>query len=122
VVRQAALRHDGEPMRNPEVEERWHRIERGLRSELARASSITVRIPRWQPTDISTGLRWLQGIVYEGFYVDYLVEHDNSGQTTVWLKSWEYWDPDDPSPDEEPTWQQVKAIPISPPDPNLEIR
>ncbi len=54
-------------------------------------------------------MRWLQVHVYEGFYVDFLVEDD-----TVWVKEWEFGDV-------EPDWDTVKATPVQPPKPGSEI-
>lgn len=99
---------------NPSVEARYVAIKDCIQRDLAAAVPV-VRIPGWEPTDLTTGLEWLRGNVFQGFEVDYLV--DRTGDSTrLWLKSWEYWDPEDPSDSEVPTWDQVKAIPIAAPD------
>ncbi len=52
-------------------------------------------------------------MIYEGWYVDYLVEGSGS-RSTLWLKLWEYGE-------DEPTWDDVKAQPPFPHRPGDEI-
>ena len=70
---------------------------------------MTVHIPHWDPTDLETGFFWLREHVYEGFKVDFLVEEEGLGRKVLWLKSWEPWDPDQPSERDEPTWDSIKG-------------
>jgi hypothetical protein len=99
---------------DPRVEAKWEAIEAAMTAAIGDASGITVRIPGWEPTDLSTGFFWLRSNVYEGFNVDFLLDEDETGHEVLWLKSWEYWDPDAPTDQEEPTWETIKATPISP--------
>ncbi len=106
------------------AEVRWHALEQAVRDALARAEPVTARIPRWGPTNLDNGLFWLRENVHEGFEVDFLVERHDSGGADLWLKSWGYRDPENAAESEEPGWDQVKAIPVSPPSPpdrNLEM-
>jgi hypothetical protein len=106
------------------AEFRWHAVEQAVRDALATAEPVTARIPRWGPANLDNGLFWLRENVHEGFEVDFLVERDDRGGAVLWLKSWEYRDPENPSESEEPSWDRVKAMPVSSPsprDPNSEV-
>jgi hypothetical protein len=100
---------------DPRVEAKWEAIEAAVTTALDGASTVTVRIPQWEPTDLATGLFWLRSNVYEGFHVGFLVEEDGVDAKVLWLKSWEPWDPEAPTDSDEPTWESIKARPISRP-------
>ena len=94
---------------NPEVEARWLSVRAEVESALDGRTEVIARVPGWEPTDLATALHWLQMHVYEGFHVSFLVDRE-----TLWLKEWEFGD-------DEPTWDEVKATPISPPHPSQDI-
>lgn len=66
-------------------------------------------MPGWEPVTVPAIYDWLRLHIYEGFYVSFLVEGN-----VVWVKEWEFGN-------DEPSWDSIKAIPVDPPDPSLEI-
>lgn len=77
----------------------WRRLERAITEEIGAAAPV-VRIPDWEPVDLREGLRWIRDMVLEGWYVDYLVETDQT-PPVLWLKLWEYGEP-------EPSWEAIR--------------
>jgi hypothetical protein len=98
---------------NPEVVARWEERRSAILAAVEGADHVTTRIPGWEPGDLDQALWWVRVNIYEGFYVGHLVEQDELG-TTLWLKNWEFGD-------DEPDWPSVKASPIVPTPPNMDI-
>lgn len=81
-------------------------VPRRLRLEVADCEVVEVRLPGQPPCDLADGLDWLAAMAAEGWYTDYSVERDGSS-AVVWVKSWEYGDP-------EPEWASVRSTPVQP--------
>ena len=58
-----------------------------LTEKLREPQRFTFLIPGWDPVDSKQGLWWVTSQLWEGFYVAYRIDSEN---TQVHLKSWEY--------------------------------
>jgi hypothetical protein len=87
---------------NP-VEARWQRAQEALKREIGDRANVACQIPRWDPVDLATGLRWLQSTVYEAFYVKCRVT-DTGPDTTVRFQYWEYGEPE---PEQGGDWVEL---------------
>jgi hypothetical protein len=81
-------------------ENRWIELRDSLLKEVAGPAPVIVRIPKWQPVGLEEGLRWVQSMIYEGFYIAYKISRSDSF-VTVWIKRWEYGE-------DEPAWTIAK--------------
>lgn len=82
-----------------QVEAEWEGFRDRLTAEIKGCSEVVCHIPDWEPQSLEMGLKWMQSSIYEGYYVDFLIEKRDAS-AIVWFKIWEYGEP-------EPAWDSV---------------
>jgi len=63
----------------------------------------TARLPLYEPTTVEGALIWAMAQMYDGWTVDYFVEHSGMDHV-LWLRKW-----GKSFQVEQPTWDRVKA-------------
>jgi hypothetical protein len=80
----------------------WETVPPAIKEAVHPFATVEARVPDWSAVGLEEGLDWVLHLTKEGYYVDFQVDEQDPTSCVLWLKFWEYGDP-------EPGWAEVRA-------------